>query len=127
MVYCFITYHEKIMFRITNFLLEHEHVIHGTMAYSCHCQIFFYFYRLILETLSIEKGISFLNISSGSGYLSTSASLLIEEGVNHGIKLDTDVMIHFRVCIKIFLKKTLPLYDVKFNSVKSFLNFELLI
>uniref|UniRef100_A0A915P3M6 Protein-L-isoaspartate O-methyltransferase n=1 Tax=Meloidogyne floridensis TaxID=298350 RepID=A0A915P3M6_9BILA len=46
----------------------------------------------VLEHLDLQKGQSFLNIGSGTGYLSTMAGFFLEEnGINHGVELYENV------------------------------------
>lgn len=60
--------------------------------------------------MQIQSGMSFLNVGSGTGYLSTIAGLLVGEyGVNHGIELNEDIIKHAEVCVESFLKNALPL------------------
>ncbi|ESN98549.1 hypothetical protein HELRODRAFT_123271, partial [Helobdella robusta] len=45
-------------------------------------------YGEVMEALGLEKGMSFLNLGSGTGYLSTMAGLILgSNGVNHGIEI----------------------------------------
>uniref|UniRef100_A0A6M2DLC7 Protein-l-isoaspartated-aspartate o-methyltransferase n=1 Tax=Xenopsylla cheopis TaxID=163159 RepID=A0A6M2DLC7_XENCH len=67
-------------------------------------------YSFVLEHMQIQSGMSFLNVGSGTGYLSTIAGLLVGEyGVNHGIELNEDIIKHAEVCVESFLKNALPL------------------
>ncbi len=55
----------------------------GTLHLSAPC-----IYTRALEALKLGKGMSFLNIGSGTGYFSTMAGFLIGPyGINHGIEI----------------------------------------
>ncbi|XP_034934797.1 protein-L-isoaspartate O-methyltransferase domain-containing protein 1-like isoform X2 [Chelonus insularis] len=48
-------------------------------------------YGRVMESLSLKPGLSFLNIGSGTGYLSTMAGLLLNSNdINHGVELNKD-------------------------------------
>ena len=50
-------------------------------------------YSEVIERLQIKAGQSFLNLGSGTGYLSTIVGLLLgSKGINHGIELYGDVV-----------------------------------
>ena len=54
-------------------------------------------YSEVMEHLQLEPGLSFLNIGSGTGYLSTMAGLILgRNGINHGIELHADVVEYAR-------------------------------
>jgi protein-L-isoaspartate O-methyltransferase len=58
-------------------------------------------YATILEELELSNGLSFLNIGSGSGYLSCLAACLLgESGLSHGIDVSRDVVTHSENCCK---------------------------
>lgn len=71
-------------------------------------------YAKALEALDIQPGDSFLNVGSGTGYLSTMAGLLIKSGgVNHGVEESEDNVAYAREKLKQFQESSVwydPLY-----------------
>ncbi|GMT31071.1 hypothetical protein PFISCL1PPCAC_22368 [Pristionchus fissidentatus] len=60
-------------------------------------------YCTVLEVLDVHKGQSFLNVGSGSGYLSSLVGFLIgDAGCNHGVEIYSNVVEHARDCINRF-------------------------
>lgn len=74
---------------------ENRPVQHGDIHLSAP-----FIYAEALEELRLKPGMSFLNIGSGTGYLSYLVSMLIGEmGVNHGVELSPVLLKHSAQCI----------------------------
>lgn len=83
---------------------------HGNIHLSAPC-----IYSEVLEGLSLEPGVSFLNLGSGTGYLSTMAGLLIKQhGVNHGIELHEDCLKYAYERLEEFKQMSLALNEFDF-------------
>lgn len=66
-------------------------------------------YCKVLEGLDIKEGLSFLNIGSGTGYLSTLVGLLIgANGTNHGVEICENVVQFSKSKLKNFLDDVMP-------------------
>ncbi|XP_054273851.1 protein-L-isoaspartate O-methyltransferase domain-containing protein 1-like [Macrosteles quadrilineatus] len=68
-------------------------------------------YSVVMEHLNLSPGLSFLNIGSGTGYLSTMVGLILGPfGVNHGVEMHADVIKYAYEKLSEF-KKTSPALD----------------
>ncbi|CAL8280377.1 unnamed protein product [Lota lota] len=75
---------------------------HGNIHLSAPC-----IYSEVMEALRLQPGLSFLNLGSGTGYLSTMVGLIIGPfGVNHGIELHKDVVEYARKKLEDFIKNS---------------------
>ena len=73
-------------------------------------------YCEVLEGLELGEGLSFLNIGSGTGYLSTVAGLLLgANGMNHGIEICSNLVEFAQNKMQLFLEKSMPnIFGVEF-------------
>ncbi|KAK0089358.1 hypothetical protein PV325_007703 [Microctonus aethiopoides] len=72
-------------------------------------------YGKVMEGLSLESGLSFLNLGSGTGYLSTMAGLILNHhGTNHGIELNKDCLDYAYEKLEEFKQKSLALDEFDF-------------
>lgn len=75
---------------------------HGHLHLSAPC-----IYSEVLESLQLKAGQSFLNLGSGTGYLSTMAGLILGAyGVNHGVEIYDDVVEYAREKLEEFKAKS---------------------
>lgn len=73
---------------------------HGNIHLSAPC-----IYSEVMEALDLQPGLSFLNLGSGTGYLSTMVGLILGPfGVNHGIELHADVIEYANQKLDSFIK-----------------------
>ncbi|XP_013790922.2 protein-L-isoaspartate O-methyltransferase domain-containing protein 1-like [Limulus polyphemus] len=78
---------------------------HGNLHISAPC-----IYSKVMEALKVDRGMSFLNLGSGTGYLSTLVGLLLGPyGVNHGIEIHEDVLEYSRKKLQKFKQNSLAL------------------
>ncbi|XP_043798597.1 protein-L-isoaspartate O-methyltransferase domain-containing protein 1-like [Apis laboriosa] len=83
---------------------------HGNIHLSAPC-----IYSEVMESLSLESGLSFLNLGSGTGYLSTMAGLILNQhGTNHGIELHEDCLEYAYERLEEFKQKSLALDEFDF-------------
>ncbi|GAB6021495.1 hypothetical protein CHUAL_004101 [Chamberlinius hualienensis] len=72
-------------------------------------------YSEAMEYLHLKPGLSFLNLGSGTGYLSTMIGLILGTfGINHGIELHKDVVDYANQKLSEFLEKSIAVDEHDF-------------
>lgn len=85
---------------------------HGHLHLSAPC-----IYSEVMESLQLKPGLSFLNIGSGTGYLSTMVGLMIgPNGTNHGIELHPEVVEYAQSKLDKFKSSSPALYKYDFSE-----------
>jgi len=75
---------------------------HGNIHLSAPC-----IYSEVMESLQVKNGMSFLNLGSGTGYLSTLVGLILGAyGINHGVEQHEDVVEYSRERLEEFKKNS---------------------
>jgi len=78
-------------------------------------------YAIMLEQLKLQPGMSFLNVGSGTGYLSTLAAFFTgTEGVNHGIEWSASNTKLAKDAVGKFLASAGVYAPVKFTHANAF-------
>ncbi|XP_073463530.1 protein-L-isoaspartate O-methyltransferase domain-containing protein 2 [Aquarana catesbeiana] len=73
---------------------------HGNIHLSAPC-----IYSEVMEALELQPGLSFLNLGSGTGYLSTMVGLILGPfGINHGVELHQDVIEYAKQKLEQFVR-----------------------
>ncbi len=63
-------------------------------------------YVMVLKALELRNGVSFLNVGSGTGYLSCLVAELVGlDSLSHGIEIHEELVEHSKVCVAKWLSK----------------------
>lgn len=85
---------------------------HGNLHLSAPC-----IYSKVMESLKLESGLSFLNLGSGTGYLSTMVGLILGPyGTNHGVELHEDVVTYATDKLEEFKQSSPALDEFEFSE-----------
>ncbi|XP_063228047.1 protein-L-isoaspartate O-methyltransferase domain-containing protein 1-like [Bacillus rossius redtenbacheri] len=87
---------------------------HGNLHLSAPC-----IYSEVMESLQLAPRLSFLNLGSGTGYLSTMVGLILgAQGINHGIELHQDVIDYANERLEEFKKSSHAFDEYEFCEPK---------
>ncbi|KPJ07363.1 Protein-L-isoaspartate O-methyltransferase domain-containing protein 1 [Papilio machaon] len=79
-------------------------------------------YSEVMEGLELNPGLSFLNIGSGTGYLSTMVGLVLGSGgISHGVELHAKVVEYAIMMQRKFIERSYAIDDFDFCEPKFFL------
>ncbi|CAF4843153.1 unnamed protein product [Pieris macdunnoughi] len=79
-------------------------------------------YSEVMEGLELRPGLSFLNIGSGTGYLSTLAGLILgTSGISHGVEIHPSTVDYATIKLQQFIKKSPSLDYFDFCEPKFFI------
>ncbi|XP_056279349.1 protein-L-isoaspartate O-methyltransferase domain-containing protein 1-like [Pseudoliparis swirei] len=85
---------------------------HGQIHLSAPC-----IYSEVMEALDLHPGLSFLNLGSGTGYLSTMVGLILGPlGVNHGMELHPDVVLYAAQRLERFIRTSSSFDKFEYSS-----------
>lgn len=72
-------------------------------------------YTKVLENLELKENLSFLNIGSGTGYLSSMVGLILgSNGINHNVEIHKDLIVHAKERIREIVKNSIAFDDFEF-------------
>ncbi|KAL0272915.1 UNVERIFIED_CONTAM: hypothetical protein PYX00_005729 [Menopon gallinae] len=87
---------------------------YGNLHISAPC-----IYSEVMENLKLAPGMSFLNLGSGTGYLSTMAGLILGSyGINHGVEIHEDVLNYAKKKLEEFCLTSPALDEYEFCQPK---------
>lgn len=76
----------------------------------------------VMEGLELKPGLSFLNIGSGTGYLSTLAGLILgTSGTSHGVEVHPCIVEYASMKLEQFIENSPSLDDFDFCEPKFFI------